>query len=482
MPREVSEQLQLASGISSQPVYVVGGWLRDLLLKRSSRDIDLAVRGAESFARRLARRLPGRLVALDEDTQVFRVLAADGAQLDVAEIQGPTIQDDLRRRDFTANAMALPLPRAALRGLSSKDLLDPCGGRKDIRKKLLRANSETVFRDDPLRLLRAFRLRAQLGFVVSPGTLAWVRKHGPLISRSARERVREELLGLLRAPQAGRALAEMDRAGLLTQVLPDLEPMRSCAAVYYGRGGVLSHSLRTVERLEFLLASAPRVFPDLAATLKADPGLLKLAALLHDIAKPATARPIQGRLRFFGHDRMGARMAGRILKGLRFSRQEESTVAAVVRSHLRPGNLAANPVVSDKAVFRFFKEVGPAAFELLAVCWADHASYLSERDLRAVAPLASRDPHTFDFSGTNPRPEVRKTLRHLQVVSFLLSRYLSHPERVRPPPLVTGHDVMRSTGLPPGPKVGEILRAIEEKQAEGKIGSREDALRFLQNL
>ncbi|MFH1725849.1 MAG: HD domain-containing protein [Elusimicrobiota bacterium] len=492
--RSLADTLRSARGA----VYLVGGVLRDAALKRARPvvDVDLAVAGtastsAKGLARRIARRVGGSCFVLHEATQVYRIVPRAGAsgagdigyQIDVAQIQGRDIAEDLARRDFTVNAMAAPLP------IGSGELLDPFNGLADLRRRLLRATSERVLKEDPLRLLRAFRLAAQLGLRLEGRTLDWIRTHRRRLKASAPERIRAELMDLLSVPESAPWIRKLDDAGLLTVIFDELEKSRPCAEVYYGKGGVLKHSIAAVERLDFLLAELERVYPGLAeplsATLDAALGgrerhkaLLRLAALLHDVAKPPCARRIDGRLRFFGHEARGAEMVAAILRRLRFTREEIDWLSTIVAHHLRPGNLAANKIITDKAVFRFFRDLGPRGPDLLLLCWADHASYLSQPSLRAVLKHVTADPHTFRHSCVRS-PETRKTLYHLQTISLLMDRYFHRPETVRPKRLVDGRDVMRALNISAGPRVGEVLRSIQEAQAEGSIKSRRDALLFL---
>ena len=480
-------ELERAAKAHDGDIYLVGGVLRDCVLgnRETPTDIDLAVTGsAKSFAERISKKIKGTVVVLHAETRIYRV-AAKTLQVDIAEIQGDTIEIDLERRDFTVNAMAAKLP------LGSEELLDPFRGMRDAKKKILRATGPRVFSEDPLRMLRAFRLSAKLDLKIETATLERIHRHRKKISKPAGERIRTELLGILGATDSAARLRAMDSCGLLTAVFPELERSRSCAEVYYGKGGVLKHSLAVVERADQLLAEPTKAYPELGERIEnvlgeglaesANPkALIRLACLLHDVAKPACAKTIKGRLRFFGHEARGAIMSVDILKRLRFSSEEIETIRLCVHHHLRPGNLAANGVVTDKAVFRFFRDLGEHGVRLLAVCWADHASYLSPNALRSILPRITENPHGADRS--LPRSEeARKTLFHLQIVSYLLDQWFNRPERVRPRKILDGKEIMKSLKIPAGPAVGKALAALSEAQAEGTVKNRRDALRFLKN-
>lgn len=489
---EAAVLLREAARLVPGPAYLVGGALRDALLGRPTLDLDLAAPEARKAAQRLAGSLGGSFVALDEDNGVYRVVLKEPRgpvrQLDVALLQGG-IDADLSRRDFTINAMALPLDSDFGADIPENRLLDPRGGLADLRGRRLRTESEAPFKEDPLRILRAFRLSAQLGLSIEPATLGFISRLCQWVRRPAGERIRSELMALLEVPGSSACLRLMDSSGVLTCLFEELEAARRCACVYYGEGGVLTHSLDTASRADFLLEHLGPAFGEIAPRIAAHLDerstaggplrpLLILAALLHDVSKAETSRQVDGRLRFFGHETAGARRACAILKRLRFSGAHIDTVSAIVANHLRPGNLAAGPAITDKAVYRVLRDLGEDAVSLLLVCWADHASYLKEADVLRLLEHAAQDPEGFDEGKVTP-PEARKTIHHLQVIAFLLRRLFDTQRKAVPDSVIDGQDVMQALGLAPGPRVGELLEEIREAQAEGRIRDRQEALAFL---
>lgn len=499
LPAEALAALVRVAGLKhASPVYLVGGAIRDAALGRPVADLDLAAAGARSLAASVAREFKGTLVTLDPENSVYRLVLPPARgralkQIDVAEIIGRDITEDLKRRDFTVNAAALELTPGLKAALPETAFLDPRGGLADLARGVLRVEDDGPFKDDPLRLLRAFRIAAQVGLEIEPATKALIRKHRRLVREPAGERVQTELLALLAVPGASARLAEMDEVGLLTALFEDLEPARRCAEDYYGPGGVLKHSLDVCARVDFLLTHFQTVYPDLARAFAEhlaarssggvpERAVLMLAALLHDVAKPETARTVDGRLRFFEHDTLGAEHAAKILRGLRFSREHVDTVAEVVRHHLRPGHLAASgEPVTDKAVYRFFRDLGERAPALLAVCWGDHASYMPEAKLKRLLSAACGAPRRA-ASARLRTEDARKTVRHLQLVSMLLRRYFDQDRAPVPARLLDGSEVMKALKIPPGPKVGDILERLREAQAEGKVRDRPQALAFVARL
>ncbi|MBI4051526.1 MAG: CCA tRNA nucleotidyltransferase, partial [Elusimicrobia bacterium] len=441
----------------------MGGYLRDQFLNKSNQDLDLAYQGpTEPYAKSLVRLLGGTLVTLDDLTQVYRlVLPVDRypvSQIDIAKIQGKNIQEDLARRDFRINAMALPLEDRRAK-IEERNILDPFGGLTDLKKKVVRLVSPQALEEDPLRLLRAFRIAAELDFKIDPTTLKEIQKQASLIKKPSPERIQMELIRLLETSGSSKWLSVMDETKLLTHLFPDLEPSRRCATVYYGSGGVLKHTLTTVERLEYLFQNLKKIFSHIHSPISSilrttPPSILKLAALLHDVAKPKTAKKIDGRLRFFGHEEEGGKMASRILERLRFSRAHTHVVRTAISHHLRPGNLAVNTIISDKAVFRFFRDLGSVSVPLLLVCWADHSSYLTPKQLKKIEPRLGKEP---EDSLPIKKTGILKTLRHLQVVGYLLKCYFTEKRLVAPLKLLDGNEVMKILKLKPGPQIGQIL-------------------------
>jgi poly(A) polymerase len=476
--------------------YYVGGVLRDGLLRRFSADIDLALPRAEvkPAAYALARALKGAAFEMDSNFCVWRVTAKDGLQLDLSALIGKDIYEDLGRRDFTINALAcatssLPVIETKISGgkkfvllkAAKRDLIDLNGGAADIKKNIIRANAKNIFSEDPLRLLRAYRAAAELGFKINVPTAALIKKNSHLIIQSAGERVQDELKKIFACAGAKKILLAMDGAGLLTAIFPDLAAQKGCARVYYGAGGVFAHTLAVVDRIEFLLANLKTAFPKFHKKLlpfAQDIALYKTAALLHDIAKPKTAKMQGGRLRFFHHEEEGAKMAQVILKNLKYSAAQTSLICKMIAYHLRPSNLASNEIITDRGVYNFFRELGEAAVPMLLLCWADYTSYITPAQVRRLIKPSALPVMTIEAG--KKRGALGKTLRHMQVVNFLFGKYFNETKKlVQPQKLVDGKDVMAILRIPAGPEVGAALEALRLAQVEGKVKDRAGALAWL---
>ena len=426
--------------------YFVGGTVRDCALGRPPQDIDLVFTGRlRDWLRR--HRLPGRLVPLKPELDEYRLVLGSDFWIDLSGLRAENLWQDLERRDFTLNSIAVPLDLATV--------LDPTDGLRDLRRRRIRAFRQRNLRSDPVRLLRAFRFQSVLGFEVDPQTLRWIGRLRARIHQSAPERIHEELMRLFAGRWVFEACTGLRTTGLLFELFPELRAMDLTFQRYLTDQNLLDHTLDTLRHLQawvFALDDTPLApyFPELQPVLE-DPerrALLFLAALLHDIGKPRTlSRDAEGRTHFLNHERVGARMAAQRLQALRFARREWETVAFLVRHHMYPHHLAWDPHMTDRAVARYVRRMGEWAYPLLLLAIAD--------------ALASP-------------PELIGISRHL-----LLARKLREiQERQRRAPrqrLLTGHD-LKALGIPEGPVYREILETIQEEFLAGRLQSRAEAL------
>jgi poly(A) polymerase len=480
--------------------YLTGGFVRDALLKRATADIDIALADdALAVAPALATALGGRYVPLDEVNRVGRVVTgSQGApsatgrwQIDLSTIRGD-IENDLRQRDFTVGAIAADIAAVAgqAQAIGEQDsrthpperlheidlpLIDPSGGGQDLGQRVIRAVTETAFTADAIRLLRAVRLAAELGFTIEAETESLIRRYCRHITGAAAERVREEVLRLFAAPGSGGFVRYLDTLGLLTAIIPELAPLKGVKQPPEHFWDVLDHSLETVATTGFLLRQGTleyatdqvlEVVPWSAALAEhfAQPvsgnstrgSLLKLAALLHDIAKPETKTIHEdNRMRFLGHAQQGATTVAGILERLRFSAREIKLVAAEVQYHLRPVQMSNQGLPSRRAIYRYFRDTADAGIDTLYLSLADH--------------LAARGPRL------NPAD----WQEHARMVGHVLEQHSQEESLVVPPKLVDGHDLINVFGLSPGPRFGELLESLREAQAAGEVATREEAIAYI---
>ncbi|MDP2729893.1 MAG: HD domain-containing protein [Dehalococcoidales bacterium] len=457
--------------------YLVGGFVRNVLLGRETADIDIAVASdALEIAPQIASALGGKYVPLDKVNRVGRVVLADW-QLDFSTFKS-SIEADLARRDFTIDAMAVNISQF---GADNTDIqvIDPFHGREDLNQKVIRVVAESAFSADTARLLRAVRLAAELDFTIEGKTEALIRQFAPLVANLSGERVREELLRLL-AINGGQTLTYLDKLGLLTALFPELEATKGIEQPKEHLWDVFNHLLQTVSAVDFLLRQSPWSFQERAGEeilalvpwsaelaehfkRKVSSGstrrsLLKLAALLHDVSKPETKTLDAGRIRFLGHAKEGATVTANRLERLRFTNKEIKLVETEIRHHLRPVQMSPGGLPSLRATYRYFRDTGEASIDILFLNLADH--------------LAARGPN---LNLTNWR-------EHTGLIAFVIGKYFEQGTIVRPARLVDGHDIINIFGIAPGPRIGEILEKIHEAQASGEVTTREEALAYIDHL
>jgi putative nucleotidyltransferase with HDIG domain len=448
------------------PVWLVGGAVRDLVLGRPLRDVDLALpAGSVSAARRLADRLGGAHVPLGEPHGMARVVlpGAPPLHIDLADLRRPDLDGDLRARDVTIDALAVDLA-ALLR--EAAPIRDPTGGLADLAARRLRACGPSAFADDPVRVLRLLRLAHQLELAIDPPTEALARAAAPELPSVSAERVRDELTHVLRLPRAAPAVRQADAWSVLPVILPEIAAMREAAQSPPHRFTVWEHSLRALQAADALEKDLGLLAPHdarVAASLREPLGggltrreVWKLAVLLHDVAKPET-RSVDpdGRARFTGHDRLGAERVHAIAARLRWPGRAADVLARLVRQHLRPMHLGMLDEVSRRARYRFHRDVGEEVAALVCLTIADAAG----------------------TDGREPRLVYRGPTRAL--LDSLLQGEAPATEEAAEPPLIRGEDVMAALGLSPGPLVGQALRRSREAQALGLVRTREEALAWL---
>ena len=470
------------AGWLAAPAWLVGGVLRDALLERPIDDADVAVQGdAGAFALEAAASLGSRAARIGGEHPLWRIPLENG-HLDVVPLR-ERIEVDLAARDFTIDALALPLaclPSDGLSRLRASDVLDQHEGLNDLSRRRLRVVGPTSLKDDPVRTLRGVRLACELAFEIEASTERGIREAVSGLPRVAPERGGAELQRIFASPRAARGVRIMDGTGLLDACFPPLADGRGVEQRPFHRFDVFEHQLAAAEWMDVLLSVEAPVDPEAATVwqglwgevdwsgtpwgplrghLAEHAGPLRLATLLHDIGKPST-RIVEpdGRTRFFGHSARGATIAGEQLRHWRFPGRLVERVELLVEQHLRPGQLAppGEPPTS-RALHRIQRALGDATPD---VCWL----FLAD----SLATVGG---------------------------SALLDRwpaYVGHIRRIlswRPPAsasmvgrLVDGHAVMEATGLKPGAEVGRLLAAIHEATAAGEVRTAGEALALAAEL
>jgi len=462
---------------------LVGGYLRDTLRSATpARDVDIALPGdAQKIGRELARFLGGTFVPLGTAFGAARVVVPSPDPESPEDEKGKdwtidlwgytgTVEEDLARRDFTIDAMALPFqdwPAIDSPELAEK-VMDPFNGRQDLAKKSIRAVNPHVFQDDPGRLLRTVHLAARLRFRFEPETVRMVTEAAPLISQVSGDRIRNEFLGILSMDGARGYLQVLDHLDLLCRVIPELADAKGVDQPKEHYWDVWDHSLHAVEFAELVTkghhnspiytqlpwpGGREEYFNQVISDGHNRRTVLKLAALLHDVAKPQTKHMDEtGRTRFPGHPELGAAIAETRLTQLHMSARGVAAVCKMVEEHLRPATMQQGAeLATARAVYRYFRDLGDVAIDTLFLWMADH--------LAAKGPELDTDAWSV----------------HARMVAHILELGAQPEVTAQKERLVTGLDLMERFHLVPGPLIGNLLAQIEEAQAVGELATRDDA-------
>lgn len=467
MFEEIKKVIELAKDTNTE-VFLVGGYVRDFLLKKKTLDIDLVVsKSPESFAKKLAKITDGKYFLLHSDLQVYRVAVFNNKNIqyiDISLIQGKTIEQDLQKRDFTINALAVKIENF---DNIKKNIIDCCNGKKDLRTKEINIVSNNVFVEDPLRMLRAFRFASEYNFKISKQTLSLMKEYASKISSVAGERVKNELFRILSNKNSSQYICMMDEVKILESVFPVITKMKNSAKnFYYHPKGLFQHCFQTYEALEKIFIKLDKYFPNSKDLLEQHLNeqfsenitrktLLKFIAIFHDCAKPESAKRMGNKMRFLGHEKLGAKKTAQIMKQLKMSNKEINFAKAIISEHMRPSNLAKNEVITNKAQMHLFRDIKENTPDLLILAMSDWHSY---KTLKVYSPkilkcqeksVAKLIFNYFDFINNKPKEK-----------------------------LIDGNILMKEFNLKPGKIIGELLQLINNAYEENRINDKNSALKF----
>jgi len=441
--------------------WLVGGCLRDELLGRPVRDVDIVVDGAaEPFSRSLADRLGGAVFASSDAFGTWRLVLGD-MHVDVAPLRGGAaapadaatrgarLEADLRARDFTVDAMARPL--------DGDELVDPLSGLDDLAARRLRLCSSTALDDDPLRVVRLARLARGFGLLPDTAATAAALRAAAGLAAVSGERVRGELSAVLATREAAAAFRDLAVWGALAVILPELDGLRGVEQNPYHHLDVFEHTLEALTYVRGVveqLGGVGHLTPPSDAGLPGAPPLVPVswAVLLHDIGKPA-ARKVddEGRVLFWRHDEIGRGMSAAIAARLKMSNRFAAYLGTLIRQHLRLGFLVREQPLTRRALARYRRDVNPWVFESVVVSLCDR--------------LATRGEKT----------SLTSMARHYRVARSVWTAVSKAPV----PQVLSGYEVMELLGLEPGVAVGQALDALDEEVEAGEITTAEEARAFL---
>jgi putative nucleotidyltransferase with HDIG domain len=445
-------------------VWIVGGAVRDALLGRVEPDLDLAVATlpVEQAARALASTVGGPAFPLSEQFGAWRVIGDGGAWVcDLSPLQGDSIEDDLAMRDFTVNAMAVPL--------FGGEIVDPHGGQADLEARRLRLVAADAYERDALRTLRLARLATELGFRPEPETAQATRAAAPAVVQASGERIFAELRRIFVSPSVVEGVELLEDLGLMRALLPEVDAMHGVGQNQFHHLDVHGHTLEVLASLVDIEVRLAELFPADAGRLAAQHArpladdltrgqALRLGALLHDIGKPVTRRiNDSGGVSFIGHDDVGASMAEQICGRLRTSDKLRQFVSGVTRHHLALGFLVHEQPLQRRTVYRYLRRCEPVEVEVTLLTCADR--------------LATR--------GRNAEEAIEK---HLELARGLMTAALDWREHGPPGSPVRGDELARELDIEPGPALGALLSAIEEATYAGEVQTRDQAIDYARRL
>jgi len=465
-------------------LYLVGGTVRDLVIGKTPKDLDLVVEDARATAEMLCHITEAHYFMLDEERNTVRVyLGLERWQLDIASLQGTTIEADLSQRDFTINAMAIAYGGEDtsdadsildLLGLltSSKfnideQLIDPYTGQLHLQHKVITKVSDSIFTNDPVRMLRAVRIAGQLGCSIEAATENLIKEQAALLNDAAGERLREEIMLILSLPNTNLWMEKLVELGLIEQLLPPLNQAWLCKDDEKNRlHDLYGHSLMAVVRLEELGTAAYAPFMSSAIQLKKDllqqlvPGrnrlqVLKLAGLMHDLGKTDN-NCVANSDGSDNHASIGAEIAAQICSSLALSRRETDTITRLIRNHYRIFEIYRQNQAIGADIFSLMEELADDYPLLVLLAWADWQSGKTEA--------------------------IKKEQHFQEFLRFLIREYYEHYLVIKSKPIATGEDVMKILGINPSPRVGQVLGQVRKAQFMREINNREAALAYLQTL
>lgn len=413
--------------------YLVGGYLRNYFINgKISNDRDIAVvKYANRLACDIADYFQGTLIELDQENEIYRVVLKDKVNyFDISRIINDNVVDDIKRRDFTINSIFYDL--------NKKEIIDPLNGIEDIKNKIIKTYDFNNLKDDPLRMLRMYRFRANTGFRIDDNLKEFSKNNFNLIKNCAIERINAEIIYMFEGKFIADTLLEMFEDGVLEIVFPFIEDIKKIPSNTHHHLDLVHHSIETVKNIRL------------------DKPLLKIAAFYHDIGKPKTwTIEESGRHRFIGHDNLGGEIVKDELKKLGFSTKTINYISKMVKNHIYPATLI-DCEDSKKAFARFVRKIGDDVPDLIELSRADRLSAQGAAVTKEMTTLA---------------------LNHLE---NLLNYYNKVKAEVKnPKPLLDGIEIMNILKLKPSKKVGEIIEALIEQQLMRNITTKEDAAEFI---
>ncbi|MDR0984987.1 MAG: HD domain-containing protein [Endomicrobium sp.] len=453
-------------------VYIVGGFLRDLILKKQCKDIDLVTnkKFIESFTKKVANFFNTKLIKLGKNNETYRIVLNNDivTNIDISPLNGKNIKEDLLNRDFTINAMAVNL-----RNLNKirQNIISPKNINvfKDFKFKIINSVSTKSFLLDPLRMIRAFRIASELNFMISKNLLEQINANSELIQVISYERIKNEFFRILSLNNASSAIKNMFKSGLLENIFPIIKKMKMSDKIfYYHPNGLFQHSFETMVAAEEIINNLEKYFPKNFYDLKdyfnknnsvfsenvTKSGILKFAAFFHDNAKPETVKiEKNNKIHFLNHEKLGAENISKIMLLLKNSRKDIEEVKCLINNHMRLSNLTRNSDITLKAKYKLIRDIKDNIPALIILSMSDWHSY--------------RELNKFPI----------KMLKSQENILGELMYFFYETKKEKPIiRIIDGNIIMKKFGLTPSPYIGKLLKFINEKQINKKINNTEEAI------
>jgi poly(A) polymerase len=479
-PRAATIIAHLCEFLDSQSIhpYVVGGYIRDAILKRVTRDIDIIIAdNSIKSAKLVANAFGGTFILLDDTHQSARVVLIQERTrfyLDFTAMRGP-LENDLEKRDFTLNAIAFRLKQLDI-GYNRVNLIDPCKGVNDIMKKVIKATNDIVFIDDPVRLIRAFRFKAELDFSIDRHTESLIRRDRAKITSAAGERVRDEFMRILDTNKSADVLHHLCRVGLLDVIMPELANLKPTQGSEKNSGNILEHSLETIVALERLLISITREENNIMSSKYGERftryfgeeiiigrtrrSLVKLAALLHHTirAQGEQMKDHKTKMSLVNNERYDTTITNRVLERFHFSAKEKRVVIGNLNQQLRfEYYMQTSEFPEPKMIDRFIRETRRTSID-------------------AIFLGISHQWATHDFQIESGHK------RYLDAIDYVMGEWFKNSTEAVIPKLINGQDLIDNFGIMQGPMIGDLLESVQEGYMAGEIETKQDALKYVKTI
>lgn len=443
-------------------IYLVGGTIRDFYFGKENFDKDIIILNADAkeFAQTLAQKINAAFIPLDEENKIYRLVLSDKINyIDVTNAIGNSLDEDLKRRDLTINAIAI--------NLKTFEIIDVTGGINDLIERKIKPISEQNFIDDPLRLLRVYRFQAMLGFDIDKDLTEIVTKHAKKIHASADERINYELMKMFSGDFSAQALIDMDKTGLLEEIFPVINDLKKVPPNSHHHLDLFSHSIEVVNQIQKIYESSDIKVQEhlLSNDFGGNTRLahLKLAGFLHDIGKFSTwtIEEEQGcsKHRFIKHDDIGSKMAVIIFKTAKFSKKQIDYIAKMIKNHIYPSHVVCAPDLNEKIQMRFVRKMENEVIDIIILAMADR---LSARGVEITQEVVNQN---------------------IGALNLLLNFYLNIKDTLKPlPKLLSGEEIMEMLNISPSKELGLIISSIHEAQLSGDLTTKEEAIEFVKRV